>query len=122
MSYRMVDTDSLVLLIKDSTRREYNRQLDLDLVLEQVDPDGIHIVQDFLLHEHRHGEVCEPHLRCRVLIKVNDTFVPIEGWLDIEIEQFSSLPLVPEREVEMAACVVTKKDTEKDTEKDTNDS
>jgi hypothetical protein len=89
---KAVDTDSLEALICDAARRKYNQQLDLKRFETITDPEGIHVLQQMMIHHHRGGQLCEPHARCRVLLKIKHHELPVEGWLDVELKQFEALP------------------------------
>jgi len=88
---KIVSTDQLYTLVRSAKRRGYNRQIDLGRLRESVDPSGIHVLKDWMLHEHKAGVQCEPHVRCEVYIKVADRMEPATAWLDVELEQFNRL-------------------------------
>lgn len=88
---KVVGTPELLSLSWDAAKRQYNRQLDSDRLEKNIDPDGVHILEMFMIHEHKHGLKCEPHARCRVLIKVKGKDEPVEAWLDIELGKFDKL-------------------------------
>jgi hypothetical protein len=88
---KAVDTNTLEALICDAAKRKYNRQMDLKAFDQMADPEGVHVLQDLMIHTHRAGQVCEPHARCRVLIKVKGHDLPREAWLDVELKRFETL-------------------------------
>jgi ferredoxin len=92
MSNRVATTNILADLIVNASKRGYNRQLDLKKFEAVADPEGFHILSGMLIHEHKHGVACEPHMRCRVLVKVKDSMDPVEAWLDVEMSRFNKLP------------------------------
>ena len=92
---KAVNTGTLEDLAYNAAKRMYNRQLDMKKFEQIVDPDGVHLIQDVLLHEHKHGLACEPHARCQVYIKVKDSMEPTMAWLDIELGRFNELQDAP---------------------------
>lgn len=89
---KAVNTGSLEALICDAAKRGYNRQIDLAAFDRKADPDGIHVIQGILLHEHKAGKITAPHMRCRVLVKQRGTMRPAEAWLDIFLPTFIAIP------------------------------
>jgi hypothetical protein len=77
---------------------QWNRQLSPDAVNDIVDEGGVHLVSSVMVHEHRAGRACEPHLRCRLLIKAAGSLEPVEAWLDVDIESFAALETVLDSE------------------------
>lgn len=102
MSDKVVTTNQLEDLSNDAWKRGYNRRLDYAVLERSVDPDGLHILSAFLMHEHKAGKACEPHARCRVLIKVKDTTVPVEAWLDVELGRYNRLATVEQVQAAIA--------------------
>jgi hypothetical protein len=89
---KAVNTGGLEALVIDAAKRGYNRQLDLNAIDRHADPDGIHLLQDAIVHTHKGGKVCEPHFRCRVLVKQTGRDTPVEVWLDVETKRYQALP------------------------------
>ena len=94
MNERVATTTILEDLSNDAWKRGYNRRLDWKVFEANVDPDGVHVLGAYMIHEHKAGKPCEPHARCRVFIKVKDTMDPVEAWLDVELGKFNKLPTV----------------------------
>lgn len=65
---------------------DFNRQLD-DNIAEG--PDQKYAVEAFLVHNHRHGVRCEPHIRCMIsLAPLDDGAV----FCDVPTNYFKKLP------------------------------
>lgn len=91
---RVINTGTLLALNAKAVKLGYNRQLDSERLIENVDPDGSHIVKAFMLHEHAAGVKVDPHIRCMVFIKVKDTMEPTEGWLDVPLADYLNLEVI----------------------------
>ena len=92
---KKADTPTMIELMEDADRREYNRRLITEKLVPDLDPDGIHIIRDWMMHEHKAGVLCEPHVRCQVYLRMKGTYELTEGFLDIELERFNRLDDAP---------------------------
>jgi hypothetical protein len=80
---KIINTPELQRLAAAAVQTDRNRQLD-PVVLEQLDPDGFHIISQFLLHN-------DQEWRCRVFVKLVDRADPYEGWLDVSFEDWQAV-------------------------------
>ena len=95
---RVATTDQLIRINDNAISQDYNRALDPKYLSEQADPDGIHVIEPILIHEHKNGEPTDPHWRCRVMIKQRNLPAsrPGLGFVDVsftDLDQLESLPL-----------------------------
>lgn len=91
---RMADTKTLLRLLYQSTRRNYNRSFDPDdLATLNLANDGLHAVLPVMIHEHCGGVKVEPHLRCLVTADYySATGKPRSlGLLDLDMEAVLAL-------------------------------
>ena len=81
---KVVNTPTLLELMADARRRNYNRQVELpkEVVL---DLDGRHLVMPVLFHN-------DSEFRCELMIKVRGTMEPLTAYLDIAPEVYNALP------------------------------
>ena len=94
---KVLDTPKLRILNEQAIENDYNRQLDPKW-LDNVDPDGIHVVGFTMVHEHAAGVAVEPHIRAQLFVKVKDQEKSQEVWLDIPMAYFNELPHVEKDE------------------------
>lgn len=88
---RQIDTKQLRRLQEAATELNYNRRLP-DEMMEQLDPDGQHLLMPVLIHEHAAGVAVEPHMRCEILFKLKAAHGPARGMIDITFEELEKLP------------------------------
>lgn len=81
---KVMDTPTLLKLAADADKQQRNRRLKTRYLTEDLDPAGIHVVALAVLHN-------DFEVRMQLLMKVKDSDVPREGWLDIEVGQFNAL-------------------------------
>lgn len=62
-------------LIKLSTKRKYNRVLNIDFLFtnikenyNELNDDTVFIASPLMVHEHKEGKKCEPHMRISVWV------------------------------------------------------
>jgi hypothetical protein len=79
---KVVTTDILIRLNQRACIKGYNRTLQ---GLEQLDPDGFHLVT-WLMDQND-----AQYLRCGVLLKVKDSDDPVEVTLDMSFEDYNRL-------------------------------
>jgi len=94
---RIATSDEFALISRDSIERGFNR-LPSDELLEDLDPEGTHVVTFNMPHEHIAGVQVEPHQRTMWLVKTKDKAEDVEVTLDMTQEHFDSLTQVRERE------------------------
>lgn len=71
---------------------KYNRTIPQG-VIDQLPDDKFFIVTPLLVHEHRAGQVCDPHMRCRIY--AGPEAEAQHGWmlLDIEMGMYELIPV-----------------------------
>lgn len=87
-------TAALVEAAKIAEKRGYNRQLDPDAIASLPDNLGWPVVFD-MLHEHKGGKACEPHVRCMVLLPDLDDVtgrLTHRVMIDTDMDIFMALP------------------------------
>lgn len=82
-------TAELLVIAAEATKLDYNRQLSDD-ALDSLDPDGVHVIQPFMIHEHANGVAVDPHMRCRLFLKFEELTGAQEAWLDIPFDHLPS--------------------------------
>lgn len=87
---KLCRTPQLVEAATASQQEELNRLLP-DELLEALDPDGVHVVQPMMVHEHAGGQEVEQHLRCRVYLKVSGTSDPVLTFADFRIADIDEM-------------------------------
>ena len=92
MSTRIASTLELRIVASHGRASGYNRQLSQE-VLRGLDPEGIHVIEPLMLHEHANGKPVEPHLRCQVYLKEPAQTYPRRAIVDLEIEDVEALRL-----------------------------
>ena len=75
MKPRIAGTPELRILARNGREAGYNRQLPTEII-ETLDPEGIHVIEPLMVHEHAAGEPTEPHLRCQIYMKEQDSIQP----------------------------------------------
>ena len=98
---RVVDTQTLSQLADSAASLGFNRQLPAEFV-EQLDPDGVHVLVPLLEHRHRAGVLLgkdQWHIRCHVFAKPAAGPGPELGVLDVLGIIARELPEVPESQV-----------------------
>lgn len=98
---RVVDKSTLKMLNTWSHRQRYNRLLNPEAV-ESLPENLNFIVAPIMIHEHRMGESCEPHMRCFLYVPnklegtideiANSGFQPVV--VDFDMALFFALPTV----------------------------
>tara|TARA_Y100001963_G_C6650890_1_gene385647 strand:- start:222 stop:554 length:333 start_codon:yes stop_codon:yes gene_type:complete len=80
-----IKTKKLIELNKLSLYVGYNKSIPGDLI-ELLDPDGWHVLRIVMEHQHKNGELCYPHHRCMVWLKLYGTIEPAVTLLDIPLD------------------------------------
>lgn len=89
---RVVDSGGLLALCVLAKQNAFNRQVNADNILKDIDLEGVHMLHVMLpFHNADHAQI--PHHRCQVLMKVNGTKEPEVFMLDVAAEQYEKLTL-----------------------------
>ena len=75
----------------ESIRLGLNRNLK-SAFFRRADPDGAHVINIFMVHEHAGGRRVAPHYRCEVLAKLRRSDDPSYLILDIPFALWDALP------------------------------
>ena len=78
--------DLLLAATLEGNKRNYNRQLNPDMVAN-LDEDVLFPVTFHMLHEHIAGEKTEPHIRACVMLTQHDKVL-----IDVGFKRFNQLP------------------------------
>lgn len=92
-SARVANTEQLLLMGINSIKRRYNRLMTPDLT-DELDDLANHLLVPMMLHEHKQGEPCEPHVRVNAYLKLQNR-PPVQPEilvLDFALEDFDALP------------------------------
>jgi hypothetical protein len=81
---KVMGADTVIALNKTAVRKKYNRTLSSKFI-ERLADDGVNIVVTHLLHGD--GE----YVRTLTMFKLADRDEPVEGWLDVSLEDFNRL-------------------------------
>jgi hypothetical protein len=102
-TFRYCDTPTLIRLINEGEKYNFNRQLDLDMVLEDVDPEGLHVLSLELSNHfkqmlHPNDSLAEyvVYQRCSGLMKIRNSIDPQKVWIDIAADTWETLPVLAE--------------------------
>lgn len=96
---RLADKNVLRILNTQSHHRQYNRLMTPEFV-ESLPENVNFIVEPIMVHEHRMGKSCEPHMRCCLYLpnKLDGTIdeMAASGFqmliIDVDMNMFSYLP------------------------------
>ena len=72
-----ISLKELVRLNQISIRRGYNRNL-VDKFDINFDNEDLFTISPLIIHRHKNGQKCEPHVRCIVNSLVNDHFMILD--------------------------------------------
>lgn len=100
---KVCSTPMLRKINQHSVEMDYNRCLQQDVLDEELDPVGLHIISPIMIHEHRNGVVVDPHLRAWVYMKIKDQEEPERVILDMEMGAYDKLTSVEQFKVMAAA-------------------
>ena len=92
MNYKLASTDALIGLCTEANLNNYNRQVDIAELCRIIDPDGIHVGEVIILHEHAAGVKVDPHYRTQWMVKRKGTMEPVNCWIDVSIDSWNNLP------------------------------
>jgi hypothetical protein len=98
-TFRYCDTPTLIRLINEGQKYNFNRQLDLYKVLEDVDPEGSHVLSVELFNHSRGTTGDVIHHRCSGLMKIQNSIDPYKVWIDIAADTWETLPVLAEADV-----------------------
>ena len=89
---KIANTRELIEINNHALDGGFNQCFDRELLARDADPDGLHIINMVLVHEHKAGVLVDPHLRCMAWVKMRGRAVPWQGLLDVEIDTYNALP------------------------------
>lgn len=89
---KVLDTETLTVLAKLGQKLGYNRQLDVDELPLPLDPEGWHIVNFALPHDHIAGKPVKRHMRLVMMVKLKNVAKPAQFHMDVPMEQYDLLP------------------------------
>ena len=72
---RFLDTSSLRVLASHADAQGWHCRPGAD-VLDQLDPEGLHVLEPLMEHDHQHSQPDQRHTRCAVLIKQDGSSDP----------------------------------------------
>jgi len=105
-TFRYCDTPTLIRLINEGEKYNFNRQLDLDTVLRDIDPEGLHVFSlEFSNHFkrmlHPNDSLAEyvVYQRCSGWMKIQNSIDPQKVWIDIAADTWETLPAHAEADV-----------------------
>jgi hypothetical protein len=79
-------------LARLADENNYNR-IPAPRLLAQLDPQGTHICTFDMVHKHKHGVECEPHMRTIWMVKQRGRKEAVENVsLDIPMKEYQMLP------------------------------
>ena len=91
MDTRVADTVKLAELAEHALEHDFNRQLTYRCIAE-LDQDGYHVLTIYVPDHTRAQKPADPpHHRVGILMKVRDSAIPKQAWLDVTEEDWSSL-------------------------------
>lgn len=85
---QVIDTANLEICNLHATTRHYNRTLS-SKGLEMLDPNGTHIITFTMVHEHAAGVKVDPHIRCKMMLKIKDSMTPVDAFVDMTFKDFN---------------------------------
>lgn len=91
---KVATTEQLDRISQEGRDRGYNRVFTPGSGGYELDPDGIHVLDDVMLHEHAGGRRVPAHVRCWLIAKMTDAELPLTGVIDVSIERWDELPTV----------------------------
>lgn len=108
MKFKYLDKELLAKLNDVSEKvLKYNRTIPNE-VIDQLPADKFFIVSPLMVHEHRAGKACDPHMRCNIYAGPDAAHL---GYmiLDIEMGLYDMLPEVdaPDTDGSPATEIVT---------------
>ena len=83
---RVITTPDLVELNRRAVKAKRNRSF-TDDTYYLLDPDGIHVVAWSMLHN-------DVEIRAHILMKFTGQEAPVNGYLDMSIEDFNTLEIL----------------------------
>jgi hypothetical protein len=81
---KIITSGILLDLNKEAIRTNRNRALDTGWLAKNLDADGLHLIEQVLLHNDREW-------RCQVFIKTNNSMEPTIAWLDVSMERWTGI-------------------------------
>lgn len=91
-------TEQLIEANRLAVKRHYNRTLDSEQI-DQLDPNGVHLVIWSMEHEHAGGVKVAPHVRAYIMVKLRNMQAPVKIMLDMDMKMFNELQKVNVEEV-----------------------
>jgi len=97
-TFRYCDTPTLINLINEGEKYNFNRQLDLDTVLRDIDPEGLHVLSIEFSSLHPNDSIAEyvVYQRCSGSMKIQNSMDPQKIWIDIAADTWETLPVYAE--------------------------
>jgi hypothetical protein len=81
---KIMSTEELITLNHRAIKANRNRSFDPRKLEEEIDPDGIHVVWFSMVHN-------DVEMRVGILLKLRDSMIPIEGFLDMSFDDYAAL-------------------------------
>ena len=88
---KVMTTDMLDRVAKESRKHGFNRQLDQDWINAHVKWGAIHVIEWTMPHEHIAGQAADMHYRCMAIIGTKDHATQ-SVTIDMTTERYNSLP------------------------------
>ena len=81
---KITNTVGFFELCQDAIKNKRNRQVNLNKLVPEIDPDGIHICAFSMIHN-------DVEVRTMWYVKIAGSMTPRELWLDVSFENFNRL-------------------------------
>jgi hypothetical protein len=81
---KIITSEILLNLNKEAIRTNRNRALDSGWLAKNLDADGLHLIEQVLLHN-------DMEWRCQVFIKTRNSMEPTTAWLDVSMERWAGI-------------------------------
>lgn len=79
-------------LAREAAQHGFNRQLDTEQLLRELDPEGVNVLEQLVPHFHIAGVEAPMHFRCFIYVKVRDSLLPVKAQIDVTPQTWDSLP------------------------------
>lgn len=84
MKIKVADTKTFMNLAKQAEKERRNHHLSVRMLERSIDPEGTHVVSFSMMHN-------DTGVRTQWLLKMKDSLVPSDVWLDLSFSEFNSL-------------------------------
>jgi hypothetical protein len=81
------DKATLIVAAKIAQQRDYNRQANIE-ALKELPDDNVYPITFAMIHEHKAGQVVEPHMRTWISLNADGDSV----FLDVDMDLYRTLP------------------------------